>query len=106
MRTGTEYERLFTYQPDNKAPRKLLSPWIIEDGYCAVRIIDGGSQDVLADRIAFIEKTPRVRVSPFTAEEDCKNWECGPKGDGGSGDHETLGQMDSIQIHGSGVTSG
>ena len=62
-----------------------VSNWIIIDGYCATRIIDGGDQDNIADRVAFIEKTPRVRTAPFTDEiKDYLNWSCGPKGCGGN----------------------
>ena len=63
-----------------------LSRWIVVDGYCATRIIEGGSIDNIADRVAFIEKTPRVRVGQFTADEmlEQDNWLQGPKGLGGS----------------------
>jgi hypothetical protein len=39
-----------------------VSPWIVVDDYCAARIIEGGHIDKVEDRVAFIEKTPRVRV--------------------------------------------
>jgi hypothetical protein len=66
-----------------------VSDWIIIDGYCATRIIDGGDVKNVADRVAFIEKTPRVRIQSTTigAEEprEFNNWEYGPKGSGGCG---------------------
>jgi hypothetical protein len=61
---------------------KRLSNWIEYDGYCAVRIIEGGNVENVADRVAFIEKTPRVRIGEFTEKEDSNNWEFGPKGCG------------------------
>jgi hypothetical protein len=42
-----------------------LSDWIIVDGYCAARITKGGDVDNVRDRVAFIEKTPRVRLSKY-----------------------------------------
>ena len=61
-----------------------LSDWIAHDDFCAMRIVGGGEPSELADRVAFIEKTPRVRVAPFTNKsDDWKNWKCGPKGSGG-----------------------
>jgi hypothetical protein len=74
-----------------------VSDWIVVDGHCATRIIEGGDVDNVADRVAFIEKTPRFRVGVMGLEDDwkdCNNWEYGPKGDGGSWDenHEKLGQ--------------
>lgn len=50
---------------------------------------DGSS---ISDRVAFIEKTPRVRIRQETSTNrihpDWLNWAEGPKGDGGSGDPE------------------
>lgn len=68
-----------------------LSGWIVVDGYCATRIIEGGDFKNVADRVAFIEKTPRVRIAPHSTE-DWINWESGPKGDGGclEADGETI----------------
>ncbi len=62
-----------------------LSPWIIIDGYCATRVIEGTDSNVIANRIAFIEKTPRVRTGPFPEkrDDDWRNWKEGPKGSGG-----------------------
>jgi len=53
-----------------------LTEWIVVDGFCATRILVGGDVNNIDDRIAFIEKTPRVRVNQ-------NEWEFGPKGKGG-----------------------
>lgn len=50
----------------------MLPPWAIVDGHCAHRTLDG-------ERVAFIEKTPRVK-HPDTGE-----WIYGNKGTGGVG---------------------
>lgn len=64
-----------------------LTPWIVYDEFCAMRCIEGSDMKV-ENRVAFIEKTPRVRIRPFTVEpHDCHNWEQGPKGSGGSDGH-------------------
>ena len=60
----------------------VLSPWIAVEGHCATRVYAGTDPDVIANRVAFIEKTPRVRVNPFTAVDDFLNWSGGPKGCG------------------------
>lgn len=62
-----------------------VSEWIVVDGYCAARIVEGGDINNVADRVAFIEKTPRVRTDVFAgyAEEQGK-WLQGPKGSGGN----------------------
>lgn len=67
----------------------LLSPWIIEDGYCAFRCINNTNPDDVANRVAYIEKTPRIRVKSAKIEmgsviEPNDNWLCGPKGSGGA----------------------
>jgi hypothetical protein len=54
---------------------KTLSPWLSSDGYSAMRVLLGSDPAVIANRIAFIEKTPRV----FDGTE----WIAGPKGSGG-----------------------
>lgn len=63
-----------------------LSDWVCDpDGpYCSMRIVEGTDPGLIANRVAFIEKTPRVRVRPLTNErEDFRNWHPGYKGDGG-----------------------
>jgi len=54
------------------------SPWIVISGYCAMRCLEGSDPFKIENRVAFVEKTPRIRVSPFTSEsEDHKNWKSG-----------------------------
>ena len=76
-----------------------VSDWIVVDGYCAARIIEGGDINKIADRVAFIEKTPRVRIrrygTPFSdpreaRDKDFLNWCEGHdwKADGCSGDQD------------------
>lgn len=57
-----------------------LTDWIIIDEYCATRVLEGTDSNKVENRVAFIEKTPRVRVAPFTDVDDFKNWKCGYKG--------------------------
>lgn len=62
-----------------------LSPWIVVDDYCATRVIKGTNPEEVANRVAFIEKTPRVRNASFTTwDEEQGKWPQGPKGSGGS----------------------
>lgn len=66
-----------------------LSPWIIVEGYCATRVPVGTDPNLIENRVAFIEKTPRVRIANYEGNflDDWKNWAQGPKGSGG-GDPE------------------
>lgn len=49
-----------------------------------MRFLEGGDPLSARDRVAFVEKTPRVRVRPHARDgDDFKNWECGPRGDAG-----------------------
>jgi hypothetical protein len=52
-----------------------LSPWITVDEFCATRVIEGTDPAEIKNRIAFIEKTPRVLIGG--------KWVCGPKGRSG-----------------------
>ena len=82
----------------------ILSPWISEDGYCCMRVIHGTDPDVIGNRVAYIEKTPRCKLrktvlSPIEVRNgkrdefpggyplDCdyEVWMQGPKGSGGTG---------------------
>lgn len=46
-----------------------------------MRVIEGTDPSVIANQVAFIEKTPRVRVRPWISKDtDWENWEPGPKG--------------------------
>lgn len=67
---------------------KQLTEWLVYDGYCAMRCIAGSDTSKVENRVAFIEKTPRVRTSPFTDwRHDHLCWEQGPKGSGGPDGH-------------------
>ena len=56
---------------------KRLSPWLVVDEYCATRVIEGTDPSIVGNRVAFIEKTPRVLING--------TWLGGPKGSGGAG---------------------
>lgn len=64
-----------------------LSPWMPdpEADHCCMRILEGGDPRRISDRVAFIEKTPRVRVAAWSGDEqtDPAGWQSGPKGSGG-----------------------
>lgn len=53
-----------------------LSPWIADE-HCAMRVIEGTDPSIVGNRVAFIEKTPRVLING--------TWLGGPKGAGGAG---------------------
>lgn len=78
----------FRYKDKPVGP--VLSEWTPvpnDDGsepHCCMRYLLGTDQTVVANRIAFIEKTPRIRVGTGPVEQ--LNWEQGPKGSGCSGD--------------------
>ena len=63
-----------------------VSEWLVDPfaEHCCMRIIEGGDSENIADRVAFIEKTPRVRFKPYTEVDDYKNWREGDKGRGGN----------------------
>ena len=63
-----------------KEKRIKLSEWIIIDGFCATRVLANTDVNNSNNRIAFIEKTPRIRI----ARGSDADWEYGPKGQGGS----------------------
>lgn len=55
-----------------------VSPWIlVEDGAGACRVLLGTDPNVIANRVAFIEKTPRVRIRPAHFREDKGTYEDG-----------------------------
>lgn len=60
-----------------------LSSWIqVPDcEECYMRILVGSNPNEIKNRIAFIEKTPRIRIS-WNNTEDYLNWKYGPKGSG------------------------
>ena len=43
---------------------KELSNWIMID-HCATRIVKDGDVNNISNRVAFIEKTPRVRINRY-----------------------------------------
>jgi hypothetical protein len=61
-----------------------LSPWTMVDGHCSMRYIEGTNPNDISNRVAFIEKSARVRVSPFDHSKDsmydCDNWYSGFRG--------------------------
>ena len=66
-----------------KKPAGELSDWIPdpENPHCSMRIVKGGDPLNVRDRVAFIEKSPRVRVHKFTSTlRDYDKWEYGPSG--------------------------
>lgn len=67
-----------------------VGPWTVIDGYCAARTLEGGDPEDPDQRVAFIEKTPRVQVRDagvYDGREtvDCGGqlWVYGPRGRGG-----------------------
>lgn len=63
-----------------------LSPWTADPDYpeCSMRFIEGSDPLNTANRVAFIEKSPRVRFKPFDNNiGDGGNWHYGWKGDEG-----------------------
>lgn len=61
-----------------------LTPWITVYGHCATRCLINTDINEIKNRVAFIEKSARIRVAPFTNEsDDFKNWKSGPRGSGG-----------------------
>lgn len=66
----------------------LVTPWI-DDEHCSYRALatplpaqKGDTEQNIASRVAFIEKSPRVRVAAMTSgfPEAASNWKYGPKG--------------------------
>jgi hypothetical protein len=59
-----------------------ITDWLDDDEepYFSMRCIAGSDKNAVSNRVAFIEKTPRVRVAPYTEVDDWKNWMQGPKG--------------------------
>ena len=66
-----------------------LSNWITVEGFCATRVIEGTDPNDVKNRVAFIEKSPRVRLGDFTEINDFENWEFGPKGSDYGEDEES-----------------
>lgn len=74
-----------------------VSGWIQDQGpyaeHCCFIYVEGGDPNNVADRVAFIEKTPRVRVKSqgLDGVDRPDSWRSGPKGAGGSGDAQAQG---------------
>lgn len=53
-----------------------VGPWQLADNSeCVMRIREGGDPNNIADRVAFIEKTPRIRIRPYNPQwADHLNW--------------------------------
>jgi hypothetical protein len=66
------------------------SAWIIRTD-CSFRVVEGSDPECIPNRLAFIEKTPRVRVRPAwitERNEDHWNWAEAPfKGSGPDDSH-------------------
>ena len=63
-----------------------VSAWTADPDapYCSMRFLEGTDPTAVANRVAFIEKTPRVRFQPFSnPSDDWKGWHQGWKGDDG-----------------------
>lgn len=62
-----------------------ISEWIRGEN-CSFRIRSEGDPEKITDRVAFIEKTPRVRIrpdfGPYDRHPDWPNWAEGYKGNG------------------------
>lgn len=66
-----------------------LSKWIVIDDYCATRVLFNHDPDCVANRYAFIEKTPVIRVGNENNEDklEQKSWLSGDSGAGGCDGH-------------------
>lgn len=87
------YENYYAYMHPAKNGPTRVSDWIVEDGYCALRALEGSDPEDVNNRIAFIEKTPRIRTKwTSDAINHQSNWSEGPKGAGGNieDDGETI----------------
>lgn len=67
---------------------KKISDWTMTECGCGVfRYFEGSDPDFIPNRVAVIEKTPRVRIRPAWAtskDKDFLNWAEGDKGSGPS----------------------
>lgn len=64
---------------------RINATWhLVEDDLGACLIREGGNPNVVADRYAFIEKTPRIRIRHHYPDShaDYLNWASGGKGSG------------------------
>ena len=63
LKICSEYFLVDNNPLNNHQKFKELSDWIVIDNYCATRIVKNGKVENVSDRVAFIEKSPRVRVN-------------------------------------------
>lgn len=89
-----------------------VSDWIlVEDGCGACRVIEGTDPNNIANRVAFIEKTPRIRIreakvyhidgNSVMAPDDWMNWASGPmKGDGPEDEEARKWCDDALRLFG------
>lgn len=86
-----EIQRRIDFAKVERRPIRL-SPWTPVHGHehSAMRFVEGTDPTDIANRIAFIEKTPRIRIYPMEhdPENDSRNWKQGPKGRGCSYDQD------------------
>ena len=72
-----------------------VSGWTQDPGaaHCCFVYVEGGNPDNVVDRVAFIEKSPRVRVKSALPDgvDPPGAWRYGHKGSGGSGDAQAQG---------------
>lgn len=81
MSTHTELQSQPIQLPNSKAGVRLTD-WIMDE-HCAFRAIEGTDYSKVENRVAFIEKTPRIRMFDPTqdlAHNDSLCWVYGPKG--------------------------
>lgn len=77
-------------------PEKILSEWITVEEHCATRVVKGTDPSLIENRVAFIEKTGRVRVLPYDHSlselDDCDKWVTVYKGNSEYGENKTTRQ--------------
>jgi hypothetical protein len=52
-----------------------VGPWI-KDGHCWMRVLEGQDPAVIKNRVAFIEKTPRVRLRSRQYSPEINEYSC------------------------------
>lgn len=87
---------------------KQLSEWIMIGEYSATRIVKGGDPNNISDRVALIDKTPRIRINKnkfcIEQKEGCTSsdsdiWLYGDKGSSEHGlDFESLSWCDQMLV--------
>ena len=76
-----------------------VSEWICRED-CSFRIREGGDPGKIADRVAFIEKTPRIRIrrlfSYHREDSDYMNWASAPFKGYSPDDQESKAWCDNV----------